>query len=152
MVWCKEVKVQCKCIMSVLIVVVEYLKCFTVSDSRSDHKEVSDHSADSQQSGYSQRECLSSIRCSLCQRGFKRNWKKPYLWNENNGTLLPQLEVGSFQARVPSAPAAARLSSAALRVTPPAPTVSATPAWGATEPPRTPATTPTAPPAQVRPH
>lgn len=62
----------------------------------------------------------------------------------------PQLEVGSFQARVPSAPAAAPLSSAAQQATLLDPTASATPAWGATERPRTPATTPTAPPVQVR--
>ena len=65
--------------------------------------------------------------------------------------LIPQLEVGSSQARVPSAPAAALLSSVAPQATPQAPTASATPAWGATEPPHTPAITPTAPPARVRP-
>ncbi len=66
-------------------------------------------------------------------------------------SVIPQLEVGSSPARVLSVPAAALLSSAAQQATLLAPTASATPAWGATERPHTPATTPTVPPAQVRP-
>ena len=124
-------------------------------DCRSDHKEITDHSADSQQSGYSQRE-FHFIHTKQQKKKGTASEPAPCILTQrydmwlNIVCLIPQLEVGSSQARVPSAPAAALRSSAAQRATPPAPTASATPAWGATGRPRTPATTPTAPPAQVR--
>lgn len=74
---------------------------------------MSEHGADSQQSAYSQREFLAV------------NFEFVAGVRLTSALPLLQSEVGSCQLRVPSAPAAAPLSSAALR---PAPTVSATPA------------------------